>query len=165
MPDDIKSRETMEFMLQRIGVEATVVTEDSSEIQKTIIESILAADSIEEAFSDNIGGLQDARDMLGVPITISDVRWNASDYEEGLPFYGVVDAQVIENGEKFQIAVGATTAVAQLYKAQTEDAFPLNVKIVESAKQTKKGFRPYWFTLAEGPAKVTGKVTGKATKK
>lgn len=132
-------------MLKVMGVSATI--DDPAEVQKTIMEGILAAESFDDIFSENIGELESGRNLLGIPLMVTGVRWNSSDFNEdgGLPFYGVVEAVNEETGEKINFSCGSTTAMAQLFRADQLGQWPLHITLKETGRTTKAGYRPYWF--------------------
>lgn len=150
----------VDAMLQGMGVAATI--DDPAQIQRTIMEGILSSDSLEDIFSENMGELENGRNLINVPVHVTGVRWNGSDYAEdgssSLPFYGVVEAVKINTdgtlGDKVNFSCGATTALAQLWKTDTLGAYPLDLVLVESGRTTKSGFKPYWFKKSPVAAKV-----------
>lgn len=151
--------DSMEGMLRVMGLEATVAADNAEEIQKAIIESILSADSVEEALSSSVGELESGRALVGESLTLMGVRWNQSDFVEdggGLPFYGVVEAVHRGSGEKVNFSCGATTAVAQLFRINRDNAWPIDVIVKESGRTTKRGYKPYWFEIdKENPSGTT----------
>lgn len=70
------------------------------------------------------------------------VRYAKSDFAAGLPFYLVADVVNPQSGEVKEYTVGATVPVAILTRATFMGHLPMIVKLVESEKPTKSGYKP-----------------------
>jgi hypothetical protein len=116
------------------------VLDDPEAVSRAIVHDILSAPTIDEVFRRR--ELTHARDVLGEPITVLDVRWMKGDYDtEGPGFYAVMDAASAD-GEKVQVSCGARNVMAQLWRLRELDAFPIQVAIVESGRTTAAGYKP-----------------------
>lgn len=111
-----------------------------------IVSQVLSAGSVEEVLADiEAMGLQQ---LVGEIITIHDGKWQRSTYEEGSPWYAVLDATRHSTGERRIMTTGAQTVIAQIVRLVQLDALPVRVKIVYSTKEpTAKGHRPYKLSL------------------
>lgn len=86
-----------------------------------------------------------ARDVLGQTLRVLGYDANESDFTEGGPAFYMLINCVTEDGEPFRVTCGAINVMAQLFRLGQLDAFPINARIVESAKPTKAGYRPMWL--------------------
>ena len=82
------------------------------------------------------------RDNKGVDVRINAYRVQPSDFEGGLSHYLVLDVTVLSSGEKGVITCSSQMAIAQILNAEARGFWPLDVRIVEKDKPTKKGFKP-----------------------
>lgn len=90
--------------------------------------------------------LLEAKDRLGVPLTIRDVRWNGSSFAGGPGVYAVMDAVNHRTGEVELIACGGRNVMAQLYRLVQLRALPRDLMIVEAKKPTANGYTPLWLS-------------------
>lgn len=118
---------------------------DGSEIN----DKIFAATTVDEILGGVAGEAIHAEDIIGVPLLITAVRFNASDVTNvnALPAYAVMEC-VTTSGEARVVTCGGTTVMAQLYKLIVLDAFPQAVFIRRSAKPTRNGFYPMHLETA-----------------
>lgn len=110
------------------------------EIQQSIVERILGAATIDEVFA--IQEARHARDLLGVPIEVTDFKFQESAFDEGAKYYVVLDAYDVDSGEKMAVTCGGATVVAQLYRLGQLGAFPVKVKFTQTKRPTKSGKFP-----------------------
>lgn len=112
---------------------------DGSEIN----DKIFSATTVDDVLGGVAGEAIHAEDIIGVPLLITAVRFNASDVmnANALPAYAVMET-VTTSGESKVVTCGATTVMAQLYKLIVLSALPQPVFIRRSAKPTRNGFYP-----------------------
>ncbi len=91
------------------------------------------------------GGLED---YANVPLAVLAIRKMPSDFPGGLPWFLVVDAAVVETGERVTFTTGAVGVVAQLVKAHQLGAFPLVVIPRQSARPTASGYYPQHLEIS-----------------
>jgi hypothetical protein len=113
--------------------------QDSNEIEDEIVRRILAAQSPDEALG--AGRLTQARDLIGVPLTIRGVRFNQSGFDTREGVYAVMDAVDHRTGEVLSVGCGARKVLAQLWVFQQRGWYPAELMITESANQTSNGYR------------------------
>lgn len=108
-----------------------------------ITERIMAATTVDDVLSGASSELTKAENILGVPLMILSVRFNASDFALTNPLgaYAVMDC-VTTQGEKRVVSCGSETVMAQLYRLITMDALPVHVQINRTERATKSGFHP-----------------------
>lgn len=143
---------TVNDMLRLMNNEANVATESATEIRDQIANTILAAEDIDDIFSGKHGDLQSGRDLVGVLLDLEEVRWNRSDYEDNeasFPFYAVIKGVRRDTGEQINFAVGAGTAMAQLFRADQLHGFPIEGVTIREGKTSKSGNTPYSFVKVE----------------
>lgn len=124
--------------------EVPEVADDPAEIQREIIEQLLAATSDEEL--EQVGNAIGWRELAGVPVEIEGFRWRPSSYEEGSPVFFVVTGTRLDTGERVALTTGSGNVLAQLANMAKRGTLYHAVRMVEiSDKATKGGFHPYWL--------------------
>ena len=126
----------------------TVAPIDPEQAAMEIVRRILAANDVESVLRQQEA--IHARDVLNEPLKIVGFDVNESTMESGPAFYMLVRC-VDAEGEPFSVTCGAVNVMAQLFRLGELDAFPLDAKIVESAKPTKAGYRPMWLEASPAP--------------
>lgn len=121
--------------------ELTETFDNGSEIMADVINRVLMAETLEDAFAAQDAGLQNGKDYIDVEITINDftVRTSDSKYRKDgdLGVYVRVDAVRLENGETVQFFTGAPNVVVMLWQARKLDKLPLDCII--KSKETANG--------------------------
>ncbi len=110
-------------------VKLSVVEEDGATVSRRIIEEILTSDN-PLAETEVMGG----RDLLGVPLRVSSVAWQNSDFEneEGLGIYVVIHAQTTD-GATVVVTSGAAKVVAKVYQLARTGQIPFDAMFTEKA--------------------------------
>jgi len=141
---DVIDLDEVERALMDPSVRLSVPDADPEEASRTIIRSILEAD-------DPLAGLEvtPARELLGVPIMLSEVEWRNSDYSESGPGIFAIMRGRLEDGSDVVVSCGGANVLAQLYRLVKDGRLPEAVAIEESRKPTAKGYRPLWITQAK----------------
>jgi hypothetical protein len=125
--------------------------DDPDEIARQIIVRILKADDVEQVLEP--AGALGARDLLGVPLEISAVRWQRSSLDGGPALFALIEAQRLDEGEPVVVTCGGRNVLAQLLRLAQLSAFPQVVRIVEAERETSRGYRPLWLVPAQKGAK------------
>jgi len=111
-----------------------------------ILEQIARADGLADLDAPwRSGGLEE---YANVPLAILGIRKMPSDFPGGLPWFLVVDAATVDDGERVTFTTGAVGVVAQLVKAYQLGAFPLVVIPRQSARPTSSGYFPQHLEIA-----------------
>lgn len=121
--------------------------EDPRAIQQQIIKRILESEDAETVLRGQtaLGG----REVLGRAFTLKAVRWHASSYaEEGLPVFAVLDVDFLDDGSSAAVTSGAANVMAQAFMLHKLGALPADVQLVESDRDTARGFKPQWLVAA-----------------
>lgn len=111
--------------------------EDPEVVAQEIAQRILGATDVE-----TILGMFEStpmQDLLGVPLDVAGVRFNASTFTEGPPVYAVIEATRLDTGEGVTSTCGGRSVMAALYRMWQLDAFPQKLQVVESKNATKAG--------------------------
>lgn len=114
--------------------------EDPEVVAQEIAQRILGAADV-----DAILGMFEStpmQELLGVPLEITDVRFNASTFTEGPPVYAVITATRLDTSEGVTATCGGRSIMAGLYRMWQLEAFPQRLQIVESKNPTKAGYKP-----------------------
>lgn len=87
-------------------------------------------------------------------IIINSVRRAPSEFAEGLGVYLIVEFINPEDGMKYTCTTGAISIVAQLARAVTLDALPMQVIPRVAARPTKKGYYPQHLEIHKDQPKL-----------
>ena len=118
-----------------------------------IIAQVLSADSVDEVLGDTeVIGLQS---MMDEPLTVYGLKFQRSDYEQGAPYYAVIDVYRGRSQWRGPVTTGAQTILAQLVRLQQLDAWPVTLVCTKATKKPTKG--GYWpLKLSVVPTVATG---------
>jgi hypothetical protein len=138
-------------------VEKALTTGDASGIvdveltpeqqQLAIVERILRSQTLDEILASFEATSIDS--VLGEPFEARRVRWERSEYEDGNPFYALIDAVMLGTGEQVTLTTGATNVLTQLFAMARKGYLPAKVVCVQSSKPTKSGFYPKHLERAQ----------------
>lgn len=122
---------------------------DPDQVSIDIIARILEATSVDDVLGG--GSLTHAREFLNVPFTLTNVRFNKSQYDgEGPAFYAVLEG-ADPQGEKVLVSCGARNVIAQAWKLRDMDALPVQVQLAEAERPTAAGYKVMWLEKAPRP--------------
>ncbi len=125
-----EKRAAYELMLKGVKGEVDLVElQDSEEVARALALGLLGAETIEEVFGTQ--GLAPWSELLGRPVEVAEVHFNASTTEKGPGFYAVCRLVDLETGEQTTRHVGGYRPAAQLLWAWGHGALPLKCKLVE----------------------------------
>lgn len=137
--------ETADFKRFLEAAQGDVEERNPAEVTMEIIARIVNAKTIEEAFDSP--GATHARDYLDTYFLLTDVRFNESTFDAGGPqFYGLLTGAT-DDGEKLVITCGAAQVIAQAWKLRDLGSLPARVRLVESDRPTKAGYKVMWLEL------------------
>lgn len=95
--------------------------------------------------------------FVGRPMEVRGMRRMPSSFEEGMPFFLVLDAVDLLTGEVTAITTGSVGVVGPLAIAHARGWLPIRGTIVESARPTEAGYYPqHWQMLRETPKAKAG---------
>lgn len=121
--------------------ELTETFDNGSEIMADVINRVLAAETLEDAFAAQDAGLQNGKDFVDVELNVTDfsVRTSDSKYRKDgdLGVYVRIDATRLDSGEVVQFFTGAPNIVVMLWQARKLDRLPLECVI--KGKETASG--------------------------
>lgn len=127
----------------RVSQAVAEMRRESSDVSDQIMANILNADSVDDVF-DMAGGeagtLIASEARYGTPLRVQSVTLNESRFSEGPPAYCVLEAENLGTGATEMIGCGASNVVAAMIKLHQLNAFPVDVVIFESVKQTANGY-------------------------
>lgn len=128
------------------AADTEVQERDPDQVAMDIIRRILDAETVDDVLGG--AGAIHARDFLGRPFMLADVRFNQSSFESAGPaFYALLEGADTD-GQKVVITCGARNVIAQAWKLRDMGATPIAVQIVESQRETAAGFKPMWLEAA-----------------
>lgn len=136
------------------------VPEPDDDAAARIVMEVLGAQSVEDL--DKPWDVEGMRDYDGTMLQVQSITKMPSDYKTGLGCYLVCRCSQPELGEVFTLTTGSVSIVAQLVRAHTLNAFPLEVIPRQSEKPTKKGYRPMHLELVRRGRRVRARVLDQA---
>lgn len=92
-------------------------------------------------------------------ILITGVRRAASDFQDGLGVFLIVEFTDLETGERSTCTTGAISIVAQLARAYTLGVLPIGVVPRVASKPTKKGYYPQHLEIMKPQPVLTPEET------
>lgn len=119
---------------------------DSEAAALDIVRRIVTAQSIDDVLGESEA--LHAKDVLGQSLAVHGVRWNQSDMADGPGFYALMEC-VDKDGQPFVVTCGALSCMAQLYRLEQLEAFPIWLTIEEVGKPTAQGYRPMHLRRGE----------------
>lgn len=144
--DETQVEQALKGELSAEGIAITV--EDPQQVQLQIIARILASEDADTVF----GGRKAVagKDVLDRPFVVHNVNWHKSAYSEGgLPVFCVIDAEMLDDGERVAITSGAANVMAQLFQLNRLGQLKNEkMKFAEAEKPTAGGYRPQWLVRA-----------------
>lgn len=132
------------------------VPEPDDDAAARIVLEIMAAQSIEDL--DKPWDVEGMRDHDGEVLQVHSIAKMPSDYKTGLGCYLVCKCSQPGIGEVFTLTTGSVSIVAQLVRAHTLEAFPLEVVPRQSERPTRKGYRPMHLELVRRGRRVRAQV-------
>lgn len=136
------------------------VPEPDDDAAARIVMEIMGAQSIEDL--DKPWDVEGMRDYDGTVLQVQSITKMPSDYQTGLGCYLVCRCSQPGLGEVFTLTTGSVNIVAQLVRAHTLNAFPLEVIPRQSEKPTRKGYRPMHLELVRRGRRVRAQVLDQA---
>lgn len=126
-------------------LEPPEISTDPEAISREIMQQLFDAES--DADMEIVGNATSWQDLLGVPVELHGFRWRPSAYDQGAKVFVVVVANRMDNGEKVVLTTGAQNVLAALANFERRKRWPVVVRLLESEKETAKGFRPLWLEV------------------
>jgi len=141
---------------------------------RAIVEQILTSDTVRDVLTpiEAVGAVLE----LDRPFKLTGCEYRRSDFEEGAPFYAVMQVTFPDDGERMVLTTGNQAVMAQLISLQTKhDAafkayqeweakgakgkapapvFPVDAKLAEIGKPNRFGNRPLRLVAPDWVAKV-----------
>lgn len=136
------------------------VPEPDDDAAARIVMEILDAQSIEDL--DKPWDVEGMRDFDGTMLQVEGITKMPSDYKTGLGCYLVCRCTQPGIGEVFTLTTGSVSIVAQLVRAHTLNAFPLQVIPRQSERPTRKGYRPMHLEMVRRGRRVRANVIDQA---
>lgn len=132
------------------------VPEPDDDAAARIVMEILDAQSIEDL--DKPWDVEGMRDYDGSILQVDSITKMPSDYKTGLGCYLVCKCSQPGIGAVFTLTTGSVSIVAQLVRAHTLNAFPLQVIPRQSERPTRKGYRPMHLEMVRRGRRVRANV-------
>lgn len=142
MSGDIAVRDS-EQLAAFLAAGKAAVAQDPEAAALEIVRRILNAEDVSAVLTQQEA--IHARDVLGQTLHVIGYDANESDYTEGGPSFYMLINCVTDDGEPYRVTCGAINVMAQLFRLGQLSAFPIDARIIESAKPTKAGYRPMWL--------------------
>lgn len=123
----------------------------SDEVQRDIVQRILASESLEQAFQ-SFEAVH-AEDVEGIPLTIHGIAWLKSNFKDGPPIYALMDAQPENTDRRVKVSIGGRSVMAALLWSSQHKAMPFTIVLVRSDPNPNGGNRYWTAKLHNGKGK------------
>ena len=143
---DIVALDTPDAMVSALQGTYVPEVEDPEVIARSIMDRILAAPSADDVLGG--GEAVHSQDVLGRPFTLQGLRLLRSAFDAGPGVFAVLDAAMLDSGEKLAITCSGRNVMAQAVRLAQLDALPVDVKIVQADRPTASGYYPLWLHKA-----------------
>lgn len=127
-------------VIQWCADNATISDEDSAAAMDDIVRRVLASTTPDQVLAESLS--VPVEDILDRPVQLTGVRIGHTEFEDGWPFYALMDCVYGSPPELHVVTCGAFKVMAQLYAFVHMGALPQVVMFKESDKATRKGFKP-----------------------
>ena len=112
------------------------VSERTTDPMARIIQQVMDAETPDAVLTPV--EVQQARDLVNVPLVIMDFELNKSEYDAGSPFYASMVCGMPPDGEPAVVNCGHRKVIAQLVRLKQLGGFPVSAKFIERGK-SKQG--------------------------
>lgn len=126
--------------------EAENTETDPEAVYTAIINEIMAAGSQDELF--NLPEPSKLEDHADRPLEFLGFKMLDSDYDQGAPVYFVIGAIDLQTAKKVIITCGEQAIMAQLFRAQQLELFPVRLIPRQSTRPNRFGRHPMRLHLA-----------------
>lgn len=106
--------------------------EDPEQAQRAIVAQVLQAESLQQVFADH--STIATKEMVGVPLRITDGRLMSGNLGEGDSVYMVIDAVDLRTGEIVVLNTGAPKIMAIVYRIKQMGKLPVEAEVVEAGR-------------------------------
>lgn len=145
--DIIKYEDVAAALIDMTEVQAAT----SDEVQRDIVQRILASETLEQAF-DSFEAVH-AEDVEGIPLTIHGIAWLKSSFPQGPPVFALLDCTAENSDKRIKVSIGGRSVMAALLWSQQHKAMPFTLVFVKSDANPSTGFRYWTAKLHNGKAK------------
>lgn len=123
-----------------------LLVDDPDRAAEAILRRIVASATPEEALRprSSVG----ARERLGIPLEVRDVRLASSAYEAAARVFAILEVVNLSTGELEVITCGSINVLGQLYVLWRANALPARVRFTTPERPTRRGFQPLWLEPA-----------------
>lgn len=116
---------------------------DPEQASREIVLRILESPDVDAVFDQ--AGTTPCTEIIGKQIQIEGARAMKSAFESGATMYLLLDVVDLATGEKLLVTCGARNVMAQLYRIQQLDGYPVACRITKSERPTAEGYYPLWL--------------------
>lgn len=148
---DVAIKPAYAVMQEQLALAVQVDKVDGASIQRQSVNSILEADSEDalfEAAGVNNSSAKDVGDYIGVPLTVQDVTWHDSTYDDSEGYtlgYFAGMTVTTDRGDEIFITSGSANIVTFMFAAQQRGMIP-GIRIAFEKKETGSGNTVYGVT-------------------
>lgn len=151
------SKDTSTDIIQQVDTELLfgdriIEIETSDEAQRAIVQRILEADDLAGLFPDS--ATTPTRDLVGIPLKVTDVTLRESSIEDKPGVYLVFHGARLDTGETVVVNTSAVQIIATLARAKVNGGLPIEVQVRElglarPGRSAPLGLEPIGNTLAQ----------------
>lgn len=123
-------------LVQWLAEKATEGDMDTFAAMEAAIARMMQSESPDQVLAEDMP--LHGKDFLDTPFTCSGFSLREGEFEEGSPFYAMLEVTVGNTGERRVISVGGWKVLAQLMMLDIMEAFP--VVLIIRGRPTRKGY-------------------------
>lgn len=138
---DLVAIETPTEAMEAMRGNIVVKIEDTEDVSRRIMESILESDSVDDILGQQIA--IHAQDIVGRPFTLNGAKFLKSKFDKGLPVFAVMDCTFLDDGSSGAVTTSMRNVCAQIAALWNVGALPIDVKIYRSDEPTANGYYVY----------------------
>lgn len=151
------AKEVEQSLTERANAQLATMTKDiaenysGSDPQEAVAVmalSILEAETFEDMFLS--AGVTPSSDLFDVGLLITDINFNRSSYEQGLPYYATFHGKKLSDGSEFIANCGGWQTVVVAYKLLKHNYLPRNMMFHRLERATEAGYHPINLTPWDG---------------
>lgn len=137
-PTDIQTKAgpVMQVLVQWLATKASGTDDDTYAAYESMMAQIMGAEDIAQVLTEQTP--LHGKEFLDKPFLLNGFEIREGEFEEGAPFYAVLNVTLPATQESRVITCGGWIVLAQLARMEQEGEWPLAMKI--RGKKTSKGY-------------------------
>lgn len=133
---DTNAGPIMKTLVVWLAQKASGTDDDTYAAYESMMAEIMGAENIAEVLEEKTP--MHGKEYLDKPFLLHGFQIREGEFEEGAPFYGVLDIEIPKTGQRRVVTCGGWIVLAQLARFEQEGEWPIPMKL--RGKKTSKGY-------------------------